>query len=94
MMVIKFDWSKELWLALFFVCIGFTVWPLMIYYLSQYLGIDFFRELPLRVWAEQIVYGPLSFLNLRSLLSLLFLLSPYLFANLIRLLLLWSRQRP
>ena len=32
------DWSKELWFALFFLTTGFTIWPLMVYFLGQALG--------------------------------------------------------
>ena len=51
-MIKKIDWSRELWYTLFFVCLGFTVWPLMIYYLGQALSVTYFLDLPLRTWAE------------------------------------------
>ncbi len=76
---VKIDWSKELWLGLLFVCIGFTVWPLFCYYGGIALGISYFIDLPLRVWAEGRVYGPLTDGGIRTLSRLLFLLGPYLF---------------
>jgi len=88
----KIDWSKELWCILFFGCIGFTIWPLMVYYLSQALGVRYFIELPLRVWAENKVYGPLAYFNFRSLLSLLFLCFPYLSSIILRSLIRYSRK--
>ena len=60
MKIIKMNWSKELWFALLFISVGFTVWPLMVYYLGLALGISFFESTTLRVWAEQMVYGPLG----------------------------------
>jgi len=48
------------------------------------LGVGFFLETTLRVWAEQIVYGPLGGLGFAFLRSLLFLFAPYLIFNLIR----------
>ncbi|MAL84918.1 MAG: hypothetical protein CMI23_00975 [Opitutae bacterium] len=86
------DWSKELWFALLFLCLGFTVWPLMVYYLLQYLEFSFFVNLSLRFWAEEVVYGPLSTFNFRLFASLLFLCTPYIIVNLIRLLLFLSRR--
>ena len=77
--VVKIDWSKELWLGLLFICIGFTVWPLFCYYGGIALGISYFIDLPLRVWAEGRVYGPLSDGGIRTLSRLLFLLGPYFF---------------
>ena len=71
------DWSKELWFVLLFGCIGFTVWPLMVYFLGQALGIEYFSNMNLRVWAEQKVYGPLSEGSFRTLSRLLFLCFPY-----------------
>lgn len=88
----KFDWSKELWCILFFGCIGFTVWPLMVYYLAQALQVSYFVELPLRTWAEKKVYGPLAYLNFRALLSLLFLCFPFLFSLAMRFLLNLARK--
>ena len=67
-MIKKIDWGKELWHLLFFGCIGFTIWPLIVYYLGQSMHFDYFSKLPLRTWAEQKVYGPLSYLNFRSLI--------------------------
>ena len=88
----NFDWSKELWWVLFFGCIGFTIWPLMVYYLGQTLHVDYFVELPLRTWAEEKVYGPLANLNIRALLSLFFLCFPFLFSITIRVLLSFARR--
>ena len=78
------DWSKELWFALLFLCIGFTVWPLMIYFLGCAVGIEYFTEMPLRVWAEQKVYGPLAEGSHRFVSRLLFLCFPYLLSFVIR----------
>ena len=72
------DWSKELWLGLLFLCVGFTVWPLMVYFLGQAIGFDYFTEMSLRVWAEQKVYGPLVDGGLRTLSRLSFLGFPYI----------------
>lgn len=80
------NWSKELWFALLFLTVGFTVWPLMIYYLGLALELDFFTITTLRVWAEQIVYGPLSGISLYFFRSLLILFLPYLLFNILRLL--------
>ena len=80
------NWSKELWFALLFLTVGFTVWPLMIYYLGLALGLEFFTITTLRVWAEQIIYGPLSGMSLHFFRSLLILLLPYLLFNVLRLL--------
>ena len=91
-MIKKLDWSRELWYILFFGCIGFTIWPLMIYYLGQLVGVTYFMELSLRTWAEDKVYGPLSYLNFRSSHSLLLLLFPFLTASFLRLLLSWVRK--
>lgn len=91
-MIKKIDWSRELWYTLFFVCLGFTVWPLMIYYLGQSLNVSYFLDLPLRNWAENKVYGPLSYFNFRSCISLTLLLSPFLVATSIRLILYKVRQ--
>lgn len=88
----KIDWSKELWCVLFFGCIGFTIWPLMVYYLAQSLQINCFVNLPLRVWAEQKVYGPLTYYNLRSLLSLIFLCFPFIASICLRCLLRFARK--
>lgn len=87
MKIIKMNWSKELWFALLFISVGFTVWPLMVYYLGLALGISFFESTTLRVWAEQIVYGPLGQFSLLFLRSLTFLFTPYLFFNFLRLIL-------
>ncbi len=73
----NFNLSKELWFFLLFNCVGFTVWPLMIYYLGRTLSISYFLDLTLRVWAEQIVYGPLANLSLHTVLSILILFTPY-----------------
>jgi len=73
----NFNLGKELWFFLLLNCVGFTVWPLMIYYLGRTLSINYFLDLTLRVWAEQIVYGPLANLNLRSIVSIIFLFTPY-----------------
>jgi len=78
------NFSKELWFALFFLVIGFTIWPLMIYYLGLSLSVEFFLQTTLRVWAEEIIYGPLATLDLNFVLSLLFLSFPYLFFNFLR----------
>ena len=86
------DWSRELWFALLFLCIGFTIWPLMVYYLGQALGVEYFVEMNLRVWAEQKVYGPLSDGGLRSLARLLFLCFPYGFSFVLRILLRLARR--
>ena len=51
-MIKEIDWGKELWHLLFFGCIGFTVWPLIVYYLGQTIQIVYFINLPLRTWAE------------------------------------------
>jgi hypothetical protein len=88
----KVDWGKELWCILLFGCIGFTVWPLMVYYLGQALHFTYFMDLPLRTWAEQKVYGPLSWCNFRSILSLLFLLSPLILSIFLRSLLCLARK--
>ena len=74
-----------MWLGLLFVCVGFTVWPLFCYYGGRALGIAYFEHLPLRVWAEGRVYGPLADGGLRSLSRLLYLLGPYLFCLGLRL---------
>lgn len=90
---VKIDWSKELWLGLLFVCVGFTVWPLMCYYGGIALSIPYFVDLPLRVWAEGRVYGPLADGGFRSLSRLLFLLGPYLFVLGLRIVLAKARTR-
>jgi hypothetical protein len=79
------NWSKELWFALLFTSVGFTVWPLMVYYLGIALGVEFFLITPLRTWAEKLVYGPLAEFNLLFGRSLLLLFFPYLFFNFLRL---------
>ena len=88
----NFDLGKELWHLLFFGCIGFTIWPLIVYYLGQNMHFDYFAKLPLRTWAEQKVYGPLSYLNFRSLISLSFLFFPLLLSFTIRSLLTLARR--
>ena len=85
------DLSKELWFFLMFNCIGFTVWPLMMYYLSRTLKIGYFIDLKLRIWAEDIVYGPLGSFSSATIFSLFILLAPYLFFLVIRALLLRSK---
>jgi hypothetical protein len=87
----KFDWGKELFLGLLFVCVGFTVWPLICYYGGIALGIPYFVDLSLRVWAEGRVYGPLADGGFRSLSHLLFLLGPYLFVLGLRIVLAKAR---
>ena len=87
------DWSKELWLALLFVCIGWTVWPLMVYFLGRSIGFEYFQNLTLRVWAEEIVYGALPKLNFRSLISFLFLFLPWITSLFIRITLFNSRRK-
>ena len=79
------DWSKELWFALLFVCIGWTVWPLMVYYLGRTIGFDYFLEMNLRVWAESKVYGPLKNGDFRSFTRIAFLSFPWLTFLLLRL---------
>ena len=91
--IITMNWSKELWFALLFVSVGFTVWPLMVYYLGLALGIGFFESTTLRVWAEQMVYGPLGQFSLLFLRSLTFLFTPYLFFNFLRLILCRAGQK-
>ena len=81
------NWSKELWFALLFLTVGFTIWPLLVYYLGLALALDFFLSTTLRVWAEEIVYGPLGKMNLTSLRSLFFLCFPYFAFSLIRFIL-------
>ncbi len=82
-----------MWLGLLFVCVGFTVWPLFCYYGGRALGIAYFEHLPLRVWAEGRVYGPLADGGLRSLSRLLYLLGPYLFCLGLRLAMHFSRPQ-
>jgi hypothetical protein len=89
----KMNWSKELWFALLFISVGFTVWPLMVYYLGLAFGISFFESTTLRVWAEQIVYGPLGEFSLLFLRSLVFLFIPYLFFNFLRIILCKAGQK-
>jgi len=81
------DRTKELWFFLMFNCIGFTVWPLMIYYLSRTLNFSYFMNLTLRTWAEEIVYGPLGTISMATFASLALLLFPYFFFLAIRFLL-------
>ena len=82
---LNMNWSKELWFALLFLTVGFTIWPLLVYYLGLFIQIEFFLKTSLREWAEEIVYGPLGVLNITTVLSMLFLCFPYLLFNLIRL---------
>ena len=79
------NWSKELWFALLFLSVGFTIWPLIIYYLGLASGIEFFLNITLRTWAEEIVYGSLGEASISFLRSLLFLLFPYLAFTFIRI---------
>jgi hypothetical protein len=88
----KIYWGKELWFALFFLCIGFTVWPLMVYYLGQALGFSYFVEMDLRTWAEGKVYGPLADGIWRALSRIFFLCGPYLFSFALRYALFLSRK--
>jgi len=81
------NWSKELWFALLFLTVGFTIWPLLVYYLGLAMALDFFLSTTLRVWAEEIVYGPLGKMNLTSLRSLFFLCFPYFAFSSIRFIL-------
>ncbi|MEC8421373.1 MAG: hypothetical protein VXZ32_09670 [Verrucomicrobiota bacterium] len=83
----KIDTAKELWFFLMFNCIGFTVWPLMIYYLSRTLNVSFFIDLNLRTWAEDIVYGPLGSFSPATLFSLTLLFFPYFCFLVLRILL-------
>ena len=57
------------------------------------LSIPYFMDLPLRVWAEGRVYGPLADGGFRSLSRLLFLLGPYLFVLGLRIVLAKARTR-
>ena len=59
----------------------------MIYYLGQALSVTYFLDLPLRTWAESKVYGPLSYFNFRSCISLILLLFPFLVVTAIRVVL-------
>ena len=56
------------------------------------VAFDYFSKLPLRTWAEQKVYGPLSYLNFRSLISFTFLFFPLLLSLTIRALLILARK--
>tara|TARA_Y200000002_G_C22542323_1_gene604554 strand:+ start:21 stop:320 length:300 start_codon:yes stop_codon:yes gene_type:complete len=89
----KIDISKELWFFLMFNCVGFTVWPLMVYYLARTLQFSFFLDLSLRTWAEHIVYGPLGVISVDTLRSIAFLLFPYLSFLGLRLLLTQSHKK-
>lgn len=86
------DWTRELWFGLLFVCIGWTVWPLMIYFLGRTVGLDYFLCLSLREWAEIKVYGPLCDGGLRTLSRIGFLFSPWMFFLSLRLLLAVSKR--
>jgi len=85
------NWSKELWFALLFLTIGCTIWPLMIYYIALGLKLEFMMETSLRVWAEQIIYGPLAQINILTLRSILVLTFPYIIFCMIRFLIYKSR---
>lgn len=87
------NWSKELWFSLLFLTIGFTVWPLMVYYIGLSIGTDFFLHTTLREWAEDIVYGPLGTFSILFARSFLLLLFPYLAFNLLRLFLFLGQNR-
>ena len=87
MLSMKIDWSKELWLSLLFVCVGFTIWPLMCYYGGRALTIEHFQDMHLRDWAANRVYGPLADGVLMSLSRLLFLPGPYFMMLCLRILL-------
>ena len=86
------DWSKELWFGLLFVCIGWTVWPLMVYFLSRAFEIEYFMELTLREWAEAKVYGPLKDGGFRSISRVAFLFSPWFGSFVVRLILNYSKK--
>ena len=86
------DWSKELWFGLLFVCIGWTVWPLMVYFLSRAIEIEYFMQLTLREWAEAKVYGPLKDGGFRSISRVAFLFSPWFFSFFVRLILNYSKK--
>ena len=86
------DWGKELWFALFFLTIGFTIWPLMVYFLGQAMGIEYFSGMHLRTWAETKVYFLLNDGFVRPLVRLLFLCFPYLLCVLVRFGLFFSRR--
>ena len=86
------DWSKELWFALFFLTTGFTMWPLMVYFLGQALGLEYFSGMHLRTWAESKVYFLANDGFVRPMFRLLFLCSPYLLSLLIRFGLFYSRR--
>jgi hypothetical protein len=89
---ILIDWSKELWFGLLFVCIGWTVWPLMVYFLSRAIEIDYFMQLTLREWAESKVYGPLKDGGFRSISRIAFLFFPWFFSFIVRLALNYSKK--
>ena len=80
------NWSKELWFALLFLTIGFTIWPLMIYYIALGLKLEFMMEVSLRVWAEKIIYGPLAQINFHTFRSIAVLTFPYIIFCMIRFL--------
>jgi hypothetical protein len=86
------DWSKELWFALFFLTTGFTIWPLMVYFLGQALGFEYFTGMHLRTWAESKVYFLANDGFVRPMTRLLFLCSPYLLSLLVRFGLFFSRK--
>ena len=88
----KIDWSKELWFGLMFICIGWTVWPLMVYFLGRAIGLEYFLDLSLRVWAEDKVYGPISQFGWRSLSRILFLFFPWIAFFLLRFVLSKTRN--
>jgi hypothetical protein len=86
------DWGRELWFALLFLCIGFTIWPLMVYFLGQAIGIEYFSGMDLRTWAEAKVYFPMVDGFVRFSSRLLFLCFPYLFSVFLRYCLFVSRR--
>jgi hypothetical protein len=86
------DWGKEHWFALFYLSIGFTIWPLMVYFLGQAMGVEYFSGMDLRTWAETKVYFLLNDGFVRPLGRLLFLCFPYLFSVFLRCCLFFSRR--
>ena len=79
------DWSRELWFALLFICIGWTVWPLMVYFLGRAIEIEYFINMTLRDWAENRVYGPIVDGGLRTISRITFLFFPWFFSFCLRL---------
>ena len=88
----RLDWTKELWFALLFISVGFTIWPLVIYYLGLAMRLDFFLDVSLRTWAEKMVYGPLGEIKFSFLRSIAFLFVPYFVFTIIRILLHLSKD--